>query len=357
LNAENNTYTKYLPYGTTEIPYVDAMANSWSQIWIEQATELPGRAVIDVRAYNGDEATYYVDFVVADKETAETTNSIGWNQGVVTNNGKNIIGVTEQTSGNTVYTYTDSVGYITGLRSDGKTPQYKYIMQNYPTISAYNSPKAKTGYVPQVSMVQLDLNRLVNVNGLDLSKPIELHMDGTVGTYNSGVTDNNGNVITSLDLSVYDLTGEDWSIVHTQSDKIIAEKENVLLYDYTNPNPEVYAKANEEADVLRTYLRDIDARLNGKTEIARKTIPYGNYGFTSTSGSSDNIYKAARTFEANGFIKIDISEFVRYCVATGNMTPTLGFYVNPADTNEVCRQYATLYCSGTGLMSYLYYFK
>jgi len=66
-------YIVELPYGTTDIPVVGATANSAeADVEIEQASELPGTASVEVTA--GDDVTqntYTVEFIIADPEPSD----------------------------------------------------------------------------------------------------------------------------------------------------------------------------------------------------------------------------------------------------------------------------------------------
>lgn len=69
-------YTQTLPYGTTDIPTIEAVpTSSVATVSITQPEALPGKASILVTAEDTSQTTYYVDFLVA-KNTDATLSSL-----------------------------------------------------------------------------------------------------------------------------------------------------------------------------------------------------------------------------------------------------------------------------------------
>lgn len=354
----NNTYTKYLPFGTTEIPVVSAEAVSENaKVTVTQADSLNEKATVKITSADGSKtAEYIVQYVVSELPSQDTYKTLGWNSGVVANGNNNVISMDEQTSGNAILTYVDTpIRYQTGVKvttnSDGTTkeePTYKNFLATGKYLRLYNSPVAKAGYVPAISLMQLDLTKLINTHKLEIGSPIELHIDGEFKTYDTAADAN----VNSVELQLYDMTGTDWTDINSKINTIKGEAENIAKYDYKVNNTEVLATAESTTDALRTLLRYTTV-LKNKKLIVSQNVPYGKYGLTTTSGSENNVYGNNRTFEENGFLKVDISEFVRYCVSTGNMTPTIGFYIAPCSSTVQNRQIGSIYYQGTGNMSYL----
>jgi len=341
----NNTYTKYLPFGTTEIPVVSAEAVSENaKITVTQADSLNEKATVKITSADGSKnAEYTIQYVVSELPSQDTYKALGWNAGVVANGNNNVISMDEQTSGNAVLTYTDTV-----IRYQSGESSYKNFLATGKYLRLYNSPVARAGYVPAISLMQLDLTKLINTHKLEIGSPIELHIDGEFKTYDTAADAN----VNSVELQLYDMTGTDWTDINGKINTIKGEAENIAKYDYKVNNTEVLATAESTTDALRTLLRDTTV-LKNKKMILSQNVPYGKYGLTTTSGSENNVYGNNRTFEENGFLKVDISEFVRYCVSTGNMTPTIGFYIAPCSSTVQNRQIGSIYYQGTGNMSYL----
>lgn len=137
LDEETKTYTKYLPYGTEFISEVSAKSNDYAEVTVIPANSVDGIAEIKVKAYNGNEETYYVDFVVSESMSDEKSLTLKIGETTIVKN------------------------MINGNYEISKNNLNKDVVNMLNVFEAYNDV---TRYLSTVSFFQLDLNELKNAD-------------------------------------------------------------------------------------------------------------------------------------------------------------------------------------------------
>ncbi len=174
-----NTYYKYLPYGTTELPEVSATVNNAATFEITQATMDSKEATITVTNINDTSVTktYKVKFVISETESADAKYDF---YGNILNDY-----AFKQNSA------TDEVN--TGLK----------VGDNYSYIYAGDVAGTIQNYKPYMGIIQLDLSILKDA---DLSGDFIMNMRYFANTVGEEADRTDENL--KAEISLYDMTGD-----------------------------------------------------------------------------------------------------------------------------------------------------
>lgn len=189
---------------------------------------------------------------------------------------------------------------------DGTHSIHRYSAQ---FIAAFNQNPTWSGYTPVMGYVQLDLSKIAT--DLDLDKPVLLRLCSKFTFYDKAT---NSAPFSDGKVTLYDMSGFDWA----------------------------------NADLTTRALAENLSAVEGKPEIAT---------FTADDVPNDTKLNT-KDIVTHGTHDVDITTFVKSCIESGNLTPTIGIYVHkPANRGQRNRIVYSLYKLNTSAMSYIVYNK